>query len=1685
MTGNIIGYYTLYLTVDTVPTRVEQHYVCAGYPEDIYGTVYGSLNANQDTVYRDTITRTSATSCDTTVYVEVYVSSVKKHTQTLLLHYGETIDWNGQTITQGGDYSDTTKIALGCDSISYLHVIEERRHNQTVCELDLPFHWDQNNTDYHTAGIKTDTVFDQYGNIAEFYSLYLSIDTVPTRVEQHFVCYGHPQIINGKQYGALGTPSDTLYHDTIPDRPSPSTCDSVIYLEIFVSSETVQEKTVILHEGETYTWFGKEITELSTTTYDTITLDPVTGCEITHYLHVVAEHRDVITICSFDTATFVWSFNGQKYTTTGIYTDTVFDANGYVSQFHTLDLTVKVPVDTTIYLNGCFDKGGVTFLDKVYLNDTTIRDTLECDTMYTTHIRVFRSDTVRIDTVICETQLPFIFGRQNPDTIWSEQVNPIIHKDTTACGCDSVMFLTLRITPTLTHNDSTFRCEDDIMDNPVTLGNLTNPWFDTREGGKYHGTWEGKWTGVHYYNDTIVWDCDSTYFHHIIVRPRQNQPSLDTFYLCQGDSVQLLWPYSDKWFYGPGLYKDTIQTDSVFYDAHHNRWHNDRSYVCDSIVHWLILPADTLHEHRYVHIPMGDSIIFNDSIIYTTGVYDSIGNALDTNSYGQYCKYVMTLHLSVDSTYYFRDTLSVCEYPNKDTLYTWADGFQKVYTLPDKDTAYHVIDTLPTLLYRFDSIYDLYIDYHQMYFTQIRDTICEGDSLRFDIHNRDNTITQRFVSVDGVYYDTIPALNGCDSIIELYLKTRDSIPTTYEQHMITDREIPYLWEHQWFENGVQKDSTDTLRATGVYTFTMPSQYGCDSTIVLNFIVHQTHVFRDTIDICSMPNMTFTHTWSTGRELTFTVPDKDSAIHYYDTLQTRIKYDSIYDLLVNYKEQTITYLDTSLCYGDSIQFGLTRAHEPRFLSKSGNYQDTLVRTTNGCDSIIVLRLNVFPRYFNDYTHHMSSADTPYVWIHEQGGVEIARDSLYAEGNYTYIYTNEYGCDSIDSLHLFIHQAYLYRDTIQICSSETPYTWGTKTDIYHTGEYIQYFRTHDDQADSTHVRYIKVMPVEHDSITMTICEGDSVRFGLTNDHQPRWLYHNGIYNDTLTTRHGCDSIITLSLNVFPRHYNDTTIHIADVDTPYVWIHMQGGHEIARDSLYAEGRYGYSFHSEYGCDSIDSVRLVVHPTYLFKDTITICTSETPYTWYNVDANGDSTLFQKAIYETGQYIKNLQTHDGYDSTYMRFINVLPVKRTEIHDSICEGENNFYVFKGMHLNESGIYTDTMTASNGCDSIVTLNLTVNKPYYSFREEHIVEGQTLVAYGHTFTTDTVYTQKGVTPNGCDSTTVLKVVVHPLIDTTVYVCSYDLPYQWINKWNGQVTELYAAGLYRNDTTYVNGQQMFYGLQLIVNNPVVVTIHDSICEGNNNFYVFKGQHLTESGVYRDTTVAANGCDSITILNLTVNKSYYNYIERHIVEGQSVTVLGHTFDRDTVYTIKGNTPNGCDSITDIKVIMHPMVDTIVTVCSYDLPYQWINKWNGQVSELYAAGIYRNDTTYVNGQQMFYGLQLVVNEPVFKTIRDSICEGHRTAVIRSPTSRSSCTRWWIRSSPFVRTTCPINGSTSGTDRSRRSMQQDSTATTPRTSTVSRCSTAYVSLLTIRLWLLSTIVSAKATMLSTPSRDNT
>jgi hypothetical protein len=71
-----------------------------------------------------------------------------------------------------------------------------------------------------------------------------------------------------------------------------------------------------------------------------------------------------------------------------------------------------------------------------------------------------------------------------------------------------------------------------------------------------------------------------------------------------------------------------------------------------------------------------------------------------------------------------------------------------------------------------------------------------------------------------------------------------------------------------------------------------------------------------------------------------------------------------------------------------------------------------------------------------------------------------------------------------------------------------------------------------------------------------------------------------------------------------------------------------------------------------------------------------------------------------TGTYIYNLQTWQGCDSMLTLNLTVSPISTFNIDTSICSGET----FTGY--NTTGVYTDIFTAFNGCDSLRIINLTV-------------------------------------------------------------------------------------------------------------------------------------------------------------------------------------------------------------------------------------------------------------------------------------------------------------------------------------------------------------------------------------------
>jgi hypothetical protein len=113
--------------------------------------------------------------------------------------------------------------------------------------------------------------------------------------------------------------------------------------------------------------------------------------------------------------------------------------------------------------------------------------------------------------------------------------------------------------------------------------------------------------------------------------------------------------------------------------------------------------------------------------------------------------------------------------------------------------------------------------------------------------------------------------------------------------------------------------------------------------------------------------------------------------------------------------------------------------------------------------------------------------------------------------------------------------------------------------------------------------------------------------------------------------------------------------------------------------------------------------------------------------------------------------------------LNVNPIYNTELTATICQGQ--VYTENGFNVNEAGVYNQTLQTVNGCDSIVTLTLNVNPIYNINLSTIICEGYSVDINGLEISEAGVYTQNLTSVNGCDSIVTLTVSVNPTFDTTI--------------------------------------------------------------------------------------------------------------------------------------------------------------------------------------------------------------------------------------------------------------------------------------------------------------------------------
>jgi len=227
--------------------------------------------------------------------------------------------------------------------------------------------------------------------------------------------------------------------------------------------------------------------------------------------------------------------------------------------------------------------------------------------------------------------------------------------------------------------------------------------------------------------------------------------------------------------------------------------------------------------------------------------------------------------------------------------------------------------------------------------------------------------------------------------------------------------------------------------------------------------------------------------------------------------------------------------------------------------------------------------------------------------------------------------------------------------------------------------------------------------------------------------------GLFTDTILNAASCDSIIAIDLTINPI-YNIVTSDSACAGVSY---------SFGTQTLTTTGNYTELFTSINGCDSTVNLDMIFLVSYTTNVSASIC-------------NGDSYILgAQTLTASGSYSELFTAAGGCDSTVNLTLTVIPNSTATISPIVC----------GSYTSPSGnytwvtsnTYTDTITNTAGCDSVITIILTVNTSTANTLNEVACDSYTLNTT--TYTSSGVYTQVLTNAAGCDSTITLNLEITP--------------------------------------------------------------------------------------------------------------------------------------------------------------------------------------------------------------------------------------------------------------------------------------------------------------------------------------
>jgi hypothetical protein len=695
--------------------------------------------------------------------------------------------------------------SLNCDStvVTNLFVNDTAITNfpDTICEGQTVF---IGGALQSTTGSYIDIFTDRNGCDSIVITNLFVRDTITTQVFDT-ICEGQSLFVGGANQTSSGVYTDLL--------TSVTGCDSLVITNLFVNDTTWTINDVVICEGNFY--FAGGVLQGSSGVYIDNYLD-ANGCDSVVITNLTVNDTSLTTI--FDTICEGGSIfaGGAAQTTSGVYIDILSNAlncdSTIVTNLFVYDTVITHIYDTICEGNSYFAGGAAQTVTGIYFDFLT--DGNACDSTIVTHLFVNDTTTTIVNTQICEGQQLFAGGaNQNTSGTY---IDILIDVN----GCDSTVVTNLTVTDTTHTRRSVAICEGTSLfvggANQTSAGTYTDiridqngcdslvitnlTVFDTTHTILFDTICEGQSVFVGGSNQTssgtyidILTDingCDSTLITNLWVY--DTTITRRSIQICEYDSFFL----AGQWQNITGTYTDVLQ------DAN----------GCDSLIVTNLTVTDTTNTRRTVTICEGQSVFVGGANQFNPGIY--LDQYIDQNG----CDSLVITNLIVNDTTITNRTVNIC---NGEALFA-GGGFQTtsgIYTDIYSDANGCDSTIITDLIVLPNSSTSLFVN------------ICVGDQY---------FAGGALQSTSGIYYDTLNAANGCDSVVitdlNVYHQTNDHIAQV---------NVDICQGESYFVGGANQTTS------GLYVDTLYGQAwtGCDSVLRTQLTVNQHTGSSRSIYIC--------------------------------------------------------------------------------------------------------------------------------------------------------------------------------------------------------------------------------------------------------------------------------------------------------------------------------------------------------------------------------------------------------------------------------------------------------------------------------------------------------------------------------------------------------------------------------------------------------------------------------------------------------------------------------------------------------------------------------------------------------------------------------------------------------------------------------------------------------------------